>query len=201
MNKKNTKKSLFLLMLTASACTLIWLFHQNTPNRSQAFHLDNQPNLYMSKAFITQYNTDGSIDYSIQSKHVSHQKKNKETTFNNPHIILYSVLKPHWKIVSNSGVRADTGETVTLSGDVVLQSIPQSKIIYKTIIKTQKMVYYPKKNLAISNAFTQYQHNHTQITGTGVTVNLKNNKINIKKQSFFRFSPATKNSLPSRHRT
>jgi lipopolysaccharide export system protein LptC len=94
-----------------------------------------EPDLYMEKATITQYDDDGAVRYRLLSSEVRHYEDERLTRLVAPTMTLFRAPQPPWFARSNQGFVHDTdpadektGEAVFLREDVHLEQKEPNRI-------------------------------------------------------------------------
>jgi lipopolysaccharide export system protein LptC len=142
---------ILILLILASGIAISWVIDvsDRPPDTNQTDR--NEPDLFMYKPEISQFNENGRIQHRIEAERLTHFPMTDVTTLKSPNIILFSEPgTPTWDIAAENGRMLPKAqlrdETLELwDGVLAVRDEGQRNFVN---IRTESLVVYPEKDFA-----------------------------------------------------
>jgi LPS export ABC transporter protein LptC len=163
-----------IVTITAS---LIWI-HSLTEFSSD--HLSNQQiDSFVKNAQGEQFSINGHLTKKTFMSLLKHYPKLDMSTFQNPHIVLYSIHSKPWRIKADHGNATHQNKLIELIGHVVVHQDATGQQS-ATTIKSKQMLYNVNKHIIDTNAHVSIIRDKSITHAKGLTFNLKTNQLVLK---------------------
>jgi len=186
---------LLLAFITLITGVYYYLFHFNFFRLPQLKNQGHSINAFSNNSLSREYNKNGQLIHVLRSTYSEHFPQPNHMNYTNPHLTITNPNQPTWHIKAKHSQSFPAQHKVILWDDVILHRPAQSNTT-ETTIKTQHLVYYKIKQLAISNTFTTVTEPGSTASGDRVTANMKTNVTYIQQHSSGKFAPLNK-SVPT----
>lgn len=142
---------LVLVLVAAGTALLVMERPDPAPPAAVAPGLEGEPDFFMEGAVVTQYRSDGVLEYRLTSDQVRHFEREAVTRLDVPHLVLFDPDRPPWAMSAERGTlrRPPAGapeETVTLQNDVVLEQTREDGQHVR--LTTRALTVYPRRQYA-----------------------------------------------------
>lgn len=134
------------------------------------------PDFYMDGAAISQYRSDGSLEYELSAARIRHFATDARTELERPRLSLHDPEAPPWNASAEHGVlrRPPTGATeerLDLDGSVVLEQIPPGHGPVR--LETPSLTLYPRRQYAETDQDVMIRGDMGRTTATGLQGDLQ----------------------------
>jgi len=102
-NSLNSKLIIQMAFLLVAATGINWYLDSTDSASGDAIFQQNDPDLYMTNARLTQFDSGGKLQHSIRASRFTHYPASDVTVLTMPDITLYKDGAPPWSIRSNAG--------------------------------------------------------------------------------------------------
>lgn len=157
--------------------------HINTPKKTATV------DYFANDVDVTQYKTDGAIDYKLNTEQLIHTKEQDISYLKKPIADVYKNNPHPWHITSDKGEVAAKGEKVTLFNNIKgIQIDENGKENTFTVgkqktaddpIKYGQAIIYPNKKTAESDDYATITSPDGKTSGDGIRANFETNTIHI----------------------
>lgn len=186
---KNAVVIFYLCIALLICVTSIFILHHST--KIIVADNANQTNIddFISNAVITEYDKKGNIKTIIKAEKIVHEQPHHITLFTKPNLVTYTE-KNHspWNTTADFGMVDKTGDTIVLTGNVIVIEA-QTAHNPTTTIQTTELIVYPKKSRATTDQPVTITRPGTVIHGTGFVANLKTGVYQLKSESQAVYQP------------
>ena len=144
--------------------------------------LADEPDLYMERATITQFQEDGSIQYRLAAQAIRHFEDEQLTRLLEPDLEIHNDPEPPWRVRSERGevhgtATAPGGEQVLLRDSVVVrQDGPGSGY---TTIRCDALDVYPEPKYAETDGDVMIDTDVGRTAGRGLRVDLAHGSMRL----------------------
>ena len=180
----STREIIFSLILLAMATVLWQLLKNEDPEIIiNPISQDAIPGYYLDNAKLTRYNTDGQAEYTISA-----EKIEQDLVSNNLNLSKIQVnyhTQGNWTIQAENAVLPATRELISFSGNVIAAQDSESS----TSFKSDSLSYDIANQMLSTKDSIQATNGQQLITATGMTLDMKNERINLLSRVKIRFIP------------
>ncbi|OUS01779.1 LPS export ABC transporter periplasmic protein LptC [Gammaproteobacteria bacterium 42_54_T18] len=122
------------------------------------------------------FNDQGQLAYNMQAKHANQFEAKAVSQLDSLSITLFNTGIPDWHASAQTGLTANNGELIELSGDVIIQ---QDKITHEnpTTLSTISLLLSPKKEYAETQEPVTIQQGTSVTHAVGMNVDTRAGKI------------------------
>lgn len=171
---------LALIGLTSLSAHTLW---QHDASLLSTHSKDPQQADIMINQSVTQhYNAKGQLKTVLSAQKTLFYESDHRTRVIEPVITGYHQTKLHWRIRADWGESLNQGESIHLSGHVVLYQ-PKNTEADETTITTENLMYYPKEDRVSSPDFVDIKQPDLHFSGIGMTYYLKTSTLITEKAS------------------
>lgn len=127
------------------------------------------PDFASRDCVVTTFEADGSPKQRLFSEYVEHYSDGRSISIK-PKIVTLAPDKPQLKISANTASTLDEGETVVLTGNVLLTRAGDRDVA-PLRLTTSHAIVYPDTQIVTGNAFVRVEHGADVNTGIGFDYN------------------------------
>jgi len=145
--------------------------------------LEEEPDLYMRQATISQHLVDGTMEYELRSQEIQHFESSTTTRLNEPHLTLYTPPDPPWQVTSRRGT---IGYQPGPGGDEEVVKLREEVVLVQTISSGQQMTLYtsaldiyPDRQYAESDQDVMIDSAMSRFHSAGIKSNLKAGSMSL----------------------
>ena len=166
------------LLVLLAAGILRWY----TDNSTTAISNKRSPSLLPDSVIYNfkqqHFNTQGLLAYSMQAKDANQFEAKAIAQFNSLSITLFNAGIPNWHVSAQTGLTANNGELIELSGNVIIQ---QNKTTHEnpTTLSTTSLLLSPKKEYAETQEPVTIQQGTSVTHAVGMNVDTRAGKITL----------------------
>lgn len=135
-----------------------------------------QADIMINHSVTQHYNAKGQLKTVLTAKKTLFYEQDHRTLVIDPVIIGYQHTQLHWRIRADQGESTNNGESIHLSGHVVLYQ-PKNTEADETTITTESLTYYPKEDRVSSPVFVDIKQPDMNFSGIGMTYYLKTSTL------------------------
>lgn len=180
----STREIIFALILLALAAMLWQLLKNEEPEIvTNTISQEAIPGYYLDNAKLTRYNKSGQAEYTISA-----EKIEQDLVSNNLNLSKIQVnyhTQGNWTIEAENAVLPATRELISFSGNVVAAQGSESN----TSFKSDSLSYDIANQMLSTKDSIQATNGQQVITATGMTLDMKNERINLLSRVKIRFIP------------
>lgn len=186
---KSLLYKLGILLLLIMVVAVFEYFDDDTLKIDSKYKKNATIDYFADDLDVTQYKTDGSVDYNITSDKLTHVQEKDISYLVKPKALLYKNQTSPWQITSNKGEVGPKGDTIVLINDVKgIQTDEKGGVNSFEIgqqandtdpVKYGKVNVYANKKYAESNDYVIFNAPDGQTSGNGVKAHMDTNQIEI----------------------
>jgi lipopolysaccharide export system protein LptC len=177
MNSGKQAAWLFLILI-ACACSG-WYFASASPVVQLDDHTLSRTNdIVIHHLTVRQYDAQGNLVHLLKTPHMKHIPLNDSHWVQSPHIIVTQNDKPAWDIRSREAHLIHGGEKITFRKDVVIHQ-PHDAHATESTIKTEELVYFPKKQFASTRVEIAFEQPGNIIHSNGMNAYLAEKRVQL----------------------
>lgn len=185
MQKISVLTLLFLFAIVISIVAIKQFMTDSTQSYSQKE--DQRPDTYLIKANYLSTNEAGDCNFKMSSVKVLHYQYKDSALITKPHIIVFNNAH-QWVINSDIGKSVNRAETFYLENNVRVKQLA-SKNNPETLLMTEALTVFPKKNLATSDRFVTIEQPGLKINAIGLRGNLDTGSIELLSNTRGKYDP------------
>lgn len=173
----------FYINLATIGCALLLGFWwwQHTEQQTLAAKPSWIPDYYLTNATVSQYNQEGILSSKISAERFTHIQEFGTTDMIKPRFNFYIAgSDTDWFGKANEGLLLDSGAQINLTGDALVTNGPD--IDRPLSLKSQSLRFFPQQNYAESDQQVSLVAKYSQLTGTGMRLNLDNQRLQLLQQ-------------------
>jgi lipopolysaccharide export system protein LptC len=148
---------------------------------------DRTPDAYLINASYLRTNEQGQQEIALFSPIVKHYHYQDSSTFQNPRIELYKNGQ-RWLITSHQATGLKGTEIFYLKDNVIVKQLP-TKRKAGTILWTQALTVFPKKEWVTTKDFVTIEQPGLKISGIGLVGSLKDSNIQLLSKTRGQYDP------------
>ncbi|MAY42329.1 MULTISPECIES: LPS export ABC transporter periplasmic protein LptC [unclassified Neptuniibacter] len=178
MPELSNKTRIILAAIILIPVLLYWGF-SSSPNESisQNTKAKNTIDYFVENATFKEWDSDGSLLRKTESILLEHYPKEKASHLDKPINTSYRTDHSQLKISSDKGTVRDNNRRTDLSGNVVVIDNPDTES--QTIINTNFLTIYPKKDYAETEEHVTITSPHSKLEGVGMDVTFDTRILNL----------------------
>jgi LPS export ABC transporter protein LptC len=189
MRKAPNKISYFLYIIPLGIS--LYVMYMLAPSISYTADNSRAKIDYFAKSIVTtQFHPNGSIRQQLRSPHISHDAATDVYTIQQPDIIFYSADKRSWSLTSHYGKVLAGLTQIYLWDKVVLSQLNTNQQVLATIF-TDHITYWPKQDLAQTDAKVTLVQSDTKITSTGMRAHMQQQLFELLSDTRGTYAPTT----------
>jgi lipopolysaccharide export system protein LptC len=171
----NSKLIIQLAFLLVAATCINWYLDTIDSESDKAIIQQNDPDLYMTNASLTQFNSGGKLQHRIRASRFTHYPASDITALIMPDITLYKEGAPPWKIRSKAGRilpdQGNQGSTLELWDSVLVErTSKEGKFVN---IRSENLTVLPELDYAETDQTVIIDDNTSRTTASGMKAYLK----------------------------
>ena len=185
---------LILVLVVGAAITLTWRSQQETPDADASRQPDNQPDVYMEGAVVSQFDDNGALRYRLTAHRIAHYPERGLTSVQQPSLSLLRAGSPTWTAHARSGelsapptgnnddrqatanVGDVTSETVTLRHRVELLQRNGTRFVR---MRTERLTVQPMARTAQTDVAVMIDTELAQTRAAGMRAELDTGHIRL----------------------
>ncbi|MDK1023300.1 MAG: LPS export ABC transporter periplasmic protein LptC [Gammaproteobacteria bacterium] len=172
MNSKLIIQLAFLLLAGAS---INWYLDSTVGESGNSIIRQNDPDLYMINASLTQFDATGKLQHRIRASRFTHYPASDITILTMPDITLYKDDAPPWKIRSKAGRilpdHGDQGSRLELWDSVLVERTNKEGKFIR--IRSENLTVLPALDYAETDQTVIIDDNTSRTTASGMKAYLK----------------------------
>jgi lipopolysaccharide export system protein LptC len=175
----NSKLIIQLAFLLVAATGINWYLDSADSESGKTAIQQNDPDLYMTNARLTQFDLGGNLQHSIRASRFTHYPASDVTVLTKPDITLYKDDAPPWKIRSNAGrILPDNynQETTLELWDSVLVERTNKEGGFVNI-RSEDLTVLPELDYAETDQAVIIDDNSSRTTASGMKAYLKSGRF------------------------
>ena len=164
------------LLVLLAAGILRWYTDSSTATTSNKRSPSLLPDSVVYNLKQQNFNSQGQLAYSMQAKHANQFEAKAIAQLNSLSITLFNAGIPDWHASAQTGLTANNGELIELSGDVIIQ---QNETTHEnpTTLSTMSLLLSPKKEYAETQEPVTIQQGTSVTRAVGMNVDTRAGKI------------------------
>ena len=167
-------QSLYAFFVLIGVCFMAWYWGHPKPHHKFTTP-QQQANIIIDGINSVQFNTQGGINQRLQSIVLQHYTQHNISVLTQPKLILVNQHDgPTWQIEAHYAKVENRNHLITLWGHVHIYQ-PQTK----RSITTTNLNYYPKQQIAYTDAMVNFTEPGAVVNSQGLHANLKTQKIEL----------------------
>ena len=165
----------FLLFLAALSSGLVW----NKVNFSANHHASNDRyDAFAIHVTSTQFATTGKKKYQLISPRLSHEGVRNITRANQPRLYVYNQQQEAWLITADYALASSGAKQIQFINNVDISG-SDTKNYKNTHLTTEKISYFPEKNMATTDLPVTIMQPGFAVRAIGAEANFNNGEINL----------------------
>jgi LPS export ABC transporter protein LptC len=173
------KQTLWLLSTLIALSFWGWYTVSNTATpRLDQNTLSRMPDAIISGIRVSQFNIDGELHQQMTARSLVHLSKGNTHFIESPKIVMYSKNEAPWTIESHQAKAMDGSKKIIFSHQVVMSQDATEKTAASRLT-TEELIYFPKKNIALSQVPSQLTQGDNQIDAAGFKAYLLKKNIQL----------------------
>ncbi len=179
MVKNKRRHGLFffiLALIIAIASTWVnktWISYQKYKNE---YDQQSKISHYFADFNVTQHHADGSLDYKLSGKHLSHWSGTKSSEISELQIVSYEDKKPSFNMTAAQAIMRNEEKVLELHDSIIIKDLQSDPI---SVLTTDFLRYYPDKKWINTESQVKFVSGTTILTGKGMDSKLDENKLRI----------------------
>lgn len=142
---------------------------------------------FLTNLSVKEFSKDGQLIHYLQTPLMQHHPKTNTNLLRKPHLIITENNQAPWEIRAEKA-RAKKDHTITLIHHVMIeQKASESKA--STLLKTEKMIYFPKEKRASTTQKVTIQQAKNHMQAVGMNAYLDDNKVELLSHVRGRYEP------------
>lgn len=177
------KNIILSAVLTVMVSFSWWLVHASfTKNQVVASNLPSTPDSFMTQAYYTHFDQEGTIQSKLYSPKIVHYSENDRSLLKNPTLEMHTLDHQTWIITADSGTSLHGAKEILLQEDVKVQRI---KVLQNSLstMTTTALTAYPDRDFAETDQPVTIIQPGSVVKSVGMTANLKTGDINLLSQA------------------
>lgn len=127
---------------------------------------------------VRQYDDKGRLITFLETPLVKHIPQRNQHWLQTPHIILAQAKEGAWEIDAQQALSMEGGAKIILRNNVqVLQKKAEDGS--ESLLKTEKLIYFPKERTAMTNAEVTYQQPGSIVQSKGIEIDLAEKRVKL----------------------
>ena len=176
MNSSKHISFIFLLLIGLGFSG--WLYLDANKQNETIHDHSNTPDGIMENATMLRFDEQGQLLNRIQADKLTHFPGNDSTQIEKPNIILFKANAKPWTITAKQGLASEGSDVITLQKQVNIRQ-PAGPSNAPTVIKTEKLTYLPKQQLAKTDQFITLEQPGITVTSIGMKAHLDTSQIEL----------------------
>ena len=174
-------KTLYTLLAAAGAGALAFALMQfwesaATPLQSDtAKQADDRIDYYLKQPHTTQYNKEGSLQYTLSADQLEHFEISDRGDLQQPRFTTHRNQQIEWRGHSQQGIVEKGGDKVTLNNQVELKRTTPTE----ATITTESVTLFPQREQAKTALDVTLIEPGSRTTGTGMRADFKSGRIQL----------------------
>ena len=148
----------------------------------------SEPDYYGEGLYNRRYDQNGRLEQSFSAQRSTHYPLSDNTVFAGPVIQVQDEDGDFWQVSAREGSMDDKDDLLKLRADVVIQPHDDNHQ-NPMVIKTQSLDYFTKRQLAQTKQDVIITYPHTRVTGTGMTMDMKKQRMELHSEVNSRYVP------------
>lgn len=186
MNKKAFLINSTFFLAIALSIIFIKQFMDNSTSDSKK-NDDHSPDAYMMNAFYLRTNEKGLRDVILFAPEVTHYKFQDSSEFKNPQITVFK-NGDEWHITSKKAKGVQGASTFYFYDNVRVHQLP-NKYNAGSVLLTQSLTVFPKKNLVTTRDFVTIEQPGVKINAVGLKGDLDSGNITLLSKTRSQYDP------------
>jgi len=166
------------LLVLLAAGILQWYTNNSTATASNKRSTSLLPDSVVYDLKQQNFNSQGQLAYSVQAKPANQFEAKAIAQLHSLSITLFNAGIPDWHASAQTGVTANNGELIELSGNVVIQQ-NQTSHETPTTLSTMSLLLSPKKEYAETQEPVTIQQGTSVTHALGMNINTHAGKITL----------------------
>jgi lipopolysaccharide export system protein LptC len=184
-----TGRDLIAILLLTAAAVGSWFFTRSLqgPDEADETRSAFEEGYYFRNARILGTGADGKLLYRIEAERAQ-QRDGRRVAFENVRIVYTPAAAVPWTLTADTALITDDQESISLSGNVrAIRSDTASETA--TEVRTQYLELEPARYSAYTNRRVQIIMDAQEISATGMTASLQDNRLELMSNVSGKFSP------------
>ncbi|MEW5248101.1 LPS export ABC transporter periplasmic protein LptC [Microbulbifer sp. 2201CG32-9] len=134
--------------------------------------------LVIRDAHTRHFDTEGALAYIVNAEQITYFQfaRRDQADLAEPRIVFYQDDRPKWLTESRQGIAYNNGQKVELSGDVVINELPEPGGL---TLETQAITVLPQQEFAETDKLVTITSGTSITEGIGMHALLKENRVKI----------------------
>ena len=171
----NSKLIIQLAVLLLAGASINWYLDSTVGESGNSIIRQNDPDLYMINASLTQFDATGKLQHRIRASRFTHYPASDITILTMPDITLYKDDAPPWKIRSKAGRilpdHGDQGSRLELWDSVLVERTNKEGKFIR--IRSENLTVLPALDYAETDQTVIIDDNTSRTTASGMKAYLK----------------------------
>jgi lipopolysaccharide export system protein LptC len=150
--------------------------------------LDKTPDAIIYQLSVKKFNTKGQLSYHLETDKLEHIPHKNTSHLRPLKITTFQEKQEPWVITANLGISVDGTEEIKLRKNVI---ITQKNDKGTSTLLTEKLLYYPNKDLATTDEKVTYIQPGITVTSIGMNAFLKQKRVKLLSQAWGRYEANT----------
>lgn len=184
-----TGRDLIAILLLTAAAVGSWFLTRSLqgPEATDDTRSAFEEGYYFRGARILGTGTDGKLLYRIEAERAQ-QRNDQQVAFENVRIVYTPAAAVPWTLIADTALIADDQSSISLSGNVrAVRSNGAGRTA--TEVRTQYLELEPARYSAYTDRRVQIIMDSQEITATGMTASLQDNRLELISNVSGKFSP------------
>lgn len=179
MNHRN-----LLVALGLAAFVLInwWLLKPGAPREVRQTAVDQQPiGWYVRGATIIGATESGEPAYRLTARLIEQNPTDDSASLTDVRVRYNASGDPPWQLTATDGWIAANGQTIRLSGNVVLKDTPPDGS-EPTVVRTQSLEMLVESDIARTDGEVRVERGRNTLAGKGMTAFLRDDRVQLQSE-------------------
>lgn len=175
--------------LVILACSGWYYGHSTAITRLDRETLTNSVDSTISNVTVRQFNQQGTVANVLTAPLMQHIPKGNVYLLQSPHILVSQEEQPPWNISSIKAESLEGGKQITFIGNVIVRQ-QQANKSGESVLRTEKVTYFPKEKKASSDVLVTYEQPGNIIQSTGMNAYLDEKRVELLHKARGSYVPA-----------
>lgn len=176
------KRALWLFIMILSLAGFAWYFASNP---AYTFKLDKATlsttiDTTIAELTVQQFDDKGQLTHLLKTPLLQHIPKHNQHLLNTPYIVINQPQQQSpWEIQAKKAISINGGEKITFINNVIIQQKSHPPTTVESTITTEKMTYFPKKQLATTTYKVVFDQPGSQVEAIGLNAFLNEKRVQL----------------------
>ena len=174
------RRQLILFAGLIASVVLSWWLHEKQDSFRDRYGISQQgPDLFIRNMDLKVTGDDGKTRYRVMAEHMDHYPHADHSELERPVLEVFSQERMTWRINSERGKVADSGDTIWLLGEVDIRRIvePGTRPLN---ISTRDVLVKPETETAETDQAAVITSNQSVVESVGLHADFINNRVELR---------------------